>query len=355
MSRPLTELLGGIPSSLGPVLTAVERELLALAIEPKLSISERSPFGRRAIRLHAPERAGAVAQRLLRAAWVEEAVAAPPNVYLRPDPEALEAWFALGKAAAAPTRLSASIDYPDPTVRGAALDALRQASVGRGLAAMLRSSGVTVVETEAAAVATPQFRAADHIRLRLAAEDEGAGVELAVAGVDVTQGALRARHGGALHVADLMAEISGAAPGSSAPALAAFLMLRCERGQRLVLDEARLKADLDLIGELSGAAPGRPRSIGGAERVDLILAAAATPAVADRALEALDPYVLCRHLRNLVLAGGARLPAGDPLHASFADHLRRTLQATGMTISREPAPTPAQPTTPGAHHAATFH
>jgi hypothetical protein len=340
MMRAPDAFMRRLPEPFGPVLAAARDRLLALNMPTTLSISERSPFGRRAVRIRAdqacPQAARDGVERLAREPWVAAAVATPPNIYLLVEDCALEAWVMSQPVFRPPSAsLSAELTYPDPAALSAApLELMRQAAVGWALATLLRSRGVDVTERHAASASNKAFQAAGRIGLRLGVDGALTEIAVEVAGVDVPQGALRARHGGVLHVADLLSELRRVAPAPSS-GLARFLMLRCERGQRLRIDETRLSADAEIFEEWEGAHGAQPtRALRSAERADLILGLEALTGAGHRALEALDPHGLCRHLRGLLLIGAARLPKTDPLRPRAMEILDEAACSLALTAAQ---------------------
>jgi hypothetical protein len=293
------------------------------------------------------------------AAWlgaqpgVEQVARKKSHLHVRLALDVLRVWFGDGwqeepsESAAEPRAVSIAIpEPPAPCPLGSA----RRTGVARSIVALLGERS----EVEVTASPDEQIWVGG-------AEGSPEPQRVDVAEVDLRHDRLRARHGGAVTLEDLLADIRDDAIALDgrkrsdryAEALVAYLMTQAPRTRRLAVDNEAVSQKLTELDEIEAAqALAEEKSeAASADVTDL------SPQAEDRirvligllesALSAgsaarrqLDPAPVNRVLRLLAQAVEAAkddLPAGDPLWAASAEILESALKSVAPTAQLAPA------------------
>jgi len=233
----------------------------------------------------------------------------------------------------------------DPSAQS--LDALRQVTMAEALATLLRSQGH---DTSLEYAVT-----AHHLEVIFLADDNQPDtvIPLTVGGVDVPAGPLRARYGGRLcadnlfvAARELIAQHHGNADRTDqcedySRAFVRFALVRTERSRRIQLDNLKLTSELatfDLVLSALSMPQLEPRLANGEEGArELAMELDLLPAMAQRAVNELDPAPLTRSLRTLAeraWSARARLASADPLRRALSVALGEVLEITGIVEAR---------------------
>ncbi|MDY1007355.1 hypothetical protein [Sphingomonas sp. CFBP9019] len=291
-------------------------------------MAERSPYGQRAVRVRLAQNgtmdAGWAARQLAPLPWIRAVIAVPPSLYLRLSSDVMRDWARVGDRPepVLPWRRATLMHADMNAVSSGPLDVLRQVCTAKAIAALLRAGGCTVTSTETVVDTSNAFSAHSKVTLQLQ-DAVGMWTEtvIAIAGVDLPRGSLRARHGGMLQFRDLLYELDRLGGNNAyGLALTSFLMLLCPRESRLKLDAAKLASGTAAYVALTALVRIKPycedpRAAGGhdADMSDLLLALDAMPNAVRRALVDLEPSYIVRHMRSIVFAANGHLGPGDPL------------------------------------------
>jgi hypothetical protein len=309
-----------------PSQARVSALLQDVASDLTVTVSDRSPVGARALRIH--QVSHEVLRWMARQPWVAAVTSRGPHVYVSVTTDALRCWVASGLslslAGPSPARLvAATADLTTPT-------RFREAAVGRSVAALLATGTADTRTFVVGSAPIPRDTPAVH---------------LAVGHVDIPFGPLPTRHGGSVTAGDLLEEAGRRADGTDPAPLLAFVMARTERARRLRLDDDKidreaaafraLRAARD-IAEARGEPPGgaTPASPA-AERAVRALAQEldALPELVSRAAKALEPALILRYactLATRVSAARTHLPSDDPLWPVAAFALSHTYTLAGL-------------------------
>lgn len=357
-----------------------------------ISVAERSPLGARAIRIRPDDSngsAGELCAKLVR--WlegrpsVEAVMARPPNVYVRITTDALCSWVSESlsecglQSGQEGEGLFAVVRFNEAEANSSMLDQFRRASVGRAIAAMIAARGCRV-HIESASDGDKTTRGlgnqgesdgieVDVWRGHAAQSDNHEIVRAPVAGVDLPHGPMRARHGGAVTVADLIRDIRKSQINGQQDvrntdlnptgevhqdAVLAFVLFRTERTRRIQLDDAKLCGEVRNFEAIRSArrfiescrensAPENSEPAKGncdqerirelASEIDLLFCVMA------RAVSELEPAIIARYVRTLaqrVEAARPQMFPNHPLWSAAGNAIDIALAQIGIGICCEP-------------------
>jgi len=250
-----------------------------MTTEITTTIAERSPLGPRAVRLHVavnePQRSSAACDALATwlkgQPWADGIVVRPPNVYVRIGTDALHHWVA-DEFFDPHVLYETHVDMDEHTTiihlgilnndRQMSLDSFRRLTVGGSIAMLLTLMGHAVAiepishsdkETQAPPLIDIEMMA------RIDAHQDNIStnrLKVAVEGVDIRHGPLRARFGGGVSADDLMHSLMNHplewAQESDTTlvrhwygqAALRFVMLRTERARRVQLDDVKWASEV---------------------------------------------------------------------------------------------------------------
>jgi arginyl-tRNA synthetase len=351
-------------------------------VECAVAIARRSPLGAHAVRLHpsssSAERSNATCRDLSewvrRQAWALAVADRPPHVYFQVTTAALLSWVVAGLSGRAARLLSSDesrraglVRFVDPAVNGSRrLEHFREAAVGRSIQALFAANGYDV-STE------PNLAADTHcVELKLAAGTESTDdfpmvTKARVEGIDLPQGALRARCGGTVSSDDVLTALRTEwnLLGADAPNvvvdtedLLRYFLLTTERTRRIQLTDTKLQLSCATFAALLGtrqlagerATRGRhaenwtARGDADAAREqalrDLALELDPLESIVARAASELEPSHLVRYVQNVAdraRAASGHLIGSDPLSAAVANAINSAISLIGISAPR-PAP-----------------
>jgi hypothetical protein len=303
-----------------------------------VTVSDRSPVGARALRIHqAPPE---VLRWLADQPWVAAVASRPPHAYVSVTTEALRYWVASGlcrpTAGPSPAGLvSATTDPTTPTQ-------FREAAVGRSVAALLATTSPTTSPAPGTAGIRTFVVGGGPI------PRDTPAVHLPVGPVDIPFGPLPTRHGGSVTAADLLDEAGRRADDADPAVLLAFVMVRTERSRRLPLDDGKLdreaaafhalRAARDLAQARGGPAGVTAAAVPASPAADRAVRALAQeldalPELVSRAAKALEPALILRYAGTLatrVSAARTHLPNDDPLWPVAARAVRHAYTLAGL-------------------------
>jgi hypothetical protein len=349
----------------GPVQRQLLLELEAeFGFDFSISLSNRSPFGKRAFRAQlyefqscdcAPDYKS-IANALRQKAWVEAASSTPANIYVRPTLEAMRSWRLLELPATNTLNLDRNNELVLvrlPRINHLDNEPLRMCRIeviARAVVSLLRWTGTRAMLSTMCV--TGQSAGNDRAReVTVGICSEGDTDNLAVGSVDIQQGALRFRCGGSIGIDDLRSiictEIVNPSEGRwwqsdiDPDCALAFIFARAERKRHLRINQTRLTSELAAYTSIIQAS--KLLTIDLSEKQPLcndktvnavgevVLELELLPWIAEQAISAFEPAIVLRYLVNLARRArdASSCLAGDKTLSAAVEHAI----ALGLSLS----------------------